>query len=219
MKTYSRLPQALVEGWVVTTETHPPLQQVGFHYHDVDEWLEVAKGDITFFSISGQSWPLAVGDVFQIARGEVHRAEIGAGGVEYRMYLPVAMTGGFAQRLSDDELAMLRTNLEFPLREENTDGHAAGFFAEHLSDALVFCRADATVVDKQTYLSAFVARGRTPSGTVAVLNRTDTGILLSTVVTTGTGGPSPKSFTNVRLFVKEGGSWRCRLWLNYPSTG
>jgi hypothetical protein len=217
MKTYSGLPQALLKDWAATTETHPALQRVGFHYHDVDEWLEVMRGEITFFSISGQAWPLAVGNVFQIPRGEVHRADIGAGGVEYRMYLPLAMTGAVANRLSDDELDMLRTNLEFPIREENTDGRAAEYFAEHLSDALVFCRADASVVDKTTYRSAFTARGRSSSGTLAILNRAENGILLSTVVTTGTGGASPKPFTNVRLFVKEDGAWRCRLWVNFPA--
>jgi hypothetical protein len=216
MKIHTVLPQTLLDGWTSSQETHPAGQTVEFHYHDVEEWLEVRRGEITFFTLSDQALPLRAGAVLHIPRGEVHRAEIGPDGVEYQMYLPVAPATAFANRLAAEELALLRTNLAFPIREENTDGHAAEFFATHLSDQLAFCRADATVVGKDAFRGGFVARNRTSSGTVSVLNRTPNGILLSTVVTMGAGGPAAKSFTNIRLFVNESGAWRCKMWVNHP---
>jgi hypothetical protein len=217
MRAYPSLPLPILEGWTSSTEVHPAMEKVGFHYHDVEEWLEVLRGSITFFTLSGRASPLSVGSVFQIPRGEVHRAEIGAEGVEYRMRLPVAIAEGFANRLSADEVEMLQTNLEFPIREDNKDGKAAEFFAAHLSPALAFCRADATVAGADAFRDGFVDRSRSSWGTVRILNRKPNGILLSLVVTTGTGGASPQHFTNIRLFAKEGGIWKCRMWVNYPS--
>lgn len=216
MKFHTALPHALLHGWTSRQEAHPARQMVGFHYHDVEEWLEVRRGKITFFSVSEQTWPVGAGGVLHIPRGEVHRAAIGVDGVEYQMYLPVAPSTAFANRLAAEELALLRTNLEFPLREENTDGHAAEFFAAHLSDQLAFCRADGTVAGKDAFRGGFVAKNRSASGTVSVLNRTPNGILLSTVVTLGAGGPAAEAFTNIRLFAHESGAWRCRMWVNYP---
>lgn len=204
-----------MEGWVSRNQTLPALQRVDFHYHDAEEWLEVAHGDITFSSLSGQAWPLHAGSVLQIPRGEVHQAEIGAQGVEYRMHLPVEMTGSFINPLTSDEMDLLRTNLAFPIREENIDGRAAEFFAAHLSDQLTFRRADGTLAGKEAFRDGFTARDRASSGTVSVLSRTDNSILLSTVVIVGASGKAPKHFTNIRLFEKESGVWKCRIWVNY----
>ena len=216
MRIYPALPRDLVDGWASSTENHPAGQMVGFHYHDVEEWLEVRRGAITFFSLSGEKKPLGAGSVLHIPRGEVHRAEIGAEGVAYQMYLPVAPSTGFANRLAADEIDLLQTNLAFPLREENTDGCAAPFFAAQLSDQLVFCRSDGTIAGKDAFREGFAAKNRSASGTVSVLNRTPNTIVLSTVVTVGRGGPAAKFFTNIRVFVKESGAWRCRMWVNVP---
>jgi hypothetical protein len=214
---YSARPDAVIEGWPSLGQTHAPLKRVDFHYHDVEEWLEVVRGDITFCSLSGQTWLLHAGSVLHIPRGEVHRADIGAAGVEYRMYSPVEIATGFANTLNADEIDLLRTNLAFPIREENTDGRAAEFFAAHLSDQLAFCRADGTVVGKEAFREGFTARGRSASGTINVLNRSANSLLLSTDVTMTSGGSSRKTFTNVRLFVKEGDAWRCRIWVNFAA--
>jgi len=72
------------------------------------------------------------------------------------------------------------------------------------------------VVGKDAFRGGFAARDRSASGTVCVLNRTANGVLLSTVVTTGTGGPTPLHFTNIRLFARESGLWKCRMWVNFP---
>jgi hypothetical protein len=171
---------------------------------------------MTFYSLSDQAWPLEAGDVFHIPRGEVHRVDIGNRGAEYRMYTQTPPAGVFTSNaLSPDEVELLRRNLEFPLHEENADGRAAEFFAAQLSDALAFGRADASVVGKDAFTGGFIARGRASSGTIRVLNRKDNGLLLSTVVTVGSGSEQ-KAFTNLRLFVREGDAWKCRIWLNYP---
>jgi hypothetical protein len=64
-------------------------------------------------------------------------------------------------------------------------------------------------------MASFVARARRSGGSICVLNRTDAGMLLSTPVTMGTG-TSQQAFMNVRLFAKEDGAWKCRVWVNYP---
>jgi len=217
VQIYSSLPTALLDGWTSREQTHPPLEQVGFHYHHAEEWLQVTQGEITFYSLSRQPWPLAAGSVFRIPRGEVHSAEIGAAGVTYRMYVPIEFGAGFSIPLDAGELKLLATNLEFPLREENADGGAGRFFTEHLSDHLAFCRANGDVVGKKTYLEKFTAMGRSSDGTVCILNRTADAVLLSTGVTVGTGTPGAKSFTNLRLFKQEDGVWKCRVWVNVPA--
>jgi Cupin domain len=218
MRVYPSLPVSILSGWASTNQTHSPRQNVDFHYHDVEEWLEVLRGEITFFTISGQQFRLTIGSVLQIPRGEVHRAEVGADGVEYQMLLPVTVPETFANRLGVDELAMLQTNLEFPIREDNKDGDAAQFFEEHLSEALLFCRANGRVVCKEAFRDGFADQTRSSSGTVQILNRTQSAVLVSTVVTMGAGGAAPKRFTNIRLFAKESGSWKCRMWINFPAS-
>lgn len=215
MKIYAALPTEFLEGWDSRVQTHPALEHVTDHYHDSEEWLEVLRGEMTFYALCGDDWRLHEGDVFHIPRGEVHRVEIGPAGVEYRMYAQVDITSGFSHSLSPDELAMLRMNIEFPSREENTDGHAAEFFDGTLSDSLVFVRADVSVIGKQTFTAGFTARDRASGGSVCVLNRTDNGVLLSTTVMVGKG-TTQKAFINLRAFTKEADAWRCRVWLNYP---
>jgi hypothetical protein len=227
MRTYPSLPRPLIEGWFNRNETLAPARTVGFHYHDVEEWLEGTRGQITFFTLQdgGQGYVLKPGGVLHIPRGEVHRAEAGPDGVDYRMHLPIAVPDGFPHPLSPDEIELLRLNLKFPLREENHDGCAAEFLAPHLSDALVFGRADGAVVGKETYLAKFKAMGRKSSGTVCVLNRKPASasaphdsLLLSTVVTVEAKPPEPSQFTNLRLFLREHGSWKCRMWVNFPGS-
>ena len=71
----------------------PPPETVDFHYHDVEEWLEVLEGTITFFSACEQPYAPAVGEALNIQPGEVHRVELGPEKVKYRMWLPVDMSG------------------------------------------------------------------------------------------------------------------------------
>ncbi len=218
MKTYAALPTALLEGWTARDSTHPPLQQIGFHYHDVEEWLQITSGGMTFYPLSDQPCPAGTGAVLRIPRGEVHKAEIWTSGVTYRMYLPIEDASGFSVQLRDDEIEVLRANLAFPEHEENLHVRAREFFDEQLSEHLAFCRADGSVAGKAAFRGPFVPRGRTSSGTIAVLTRTADTLLISTEVTVATGTPAARTFTNIRLFKKEEDGWRCRVWVNYPAS-
>jgi len=213
MKTYSSMRDQFVHGWDQTTESHLAGFRADFHYHDLDEWLEVVRGDITFFTLSGQAYRVGVGQALQIPRGEVHRVEVGPDVVDYRMWTPVPAGGNFSKELSPQEVALLQKNLEFPVREDAGD---APFFDRILSDRSMFCGVDGVVIDKKGFIGrGFVRRGRSSAGSVRVLNRTTESLLILTVVTvSGAGGP-PQSFMNVRLFVQEDGEPKCRVWVNY----
>jgi hypothetical protein len=225
MKIYQNMTRELVERWFsgtawVLSQEHGDFtgKPVGFHYHDVKEWLQVTKGKVTFVSAGGMKYPLDVGDVLQIPRGEIHDVEISPDGVDYQMWVPVAVPEEkWETKLTDEDMDLIRTNLAIPEHEDDGD---APFFDAMLSDRLTFYGADGTVLDKKGFFGrGFVRRGRSTSGSVRVLNRTPGSLLLSTVVTVaGVGGP-PQSFTNVRLFVQEESGLKCRVWANYPEPG
>jgi Cupin domain len=214
MKLYDAMPWEQVEGWEASLQALPGSATVAFHYHEVEEWLTVTRGDLTFYTLADEPLQVVAHHALQIPRGEVHRAEAGPDGVEYRMFIPVAVSA-FANELTDAELDALRTSLRFPDCEDGRVERGSQFFEDALSDELVFCRADGTIIGKRKFIeSAFVGRGRSSSGTIRVLNRSVNGLLVSTLVTMLDGGP--RSFTNLRFLAAEDGELRCRLWLNYP---
>jgi hypothetical protein len=215
MKIYPRVPEGLVEDWVASTERHDPGEKLRSHYHDVEEWLQVQKGAICFFSAGGRAYRLGVGQALLIPRGEVHRVEIGPDGVEYRMWLPVAVRDGdFANVLDEEDLALIKTNLEAPKAEDRGD---ESFFDDFLSEQVTFRTAPGPVLDKAGFKGrGFQNRNRLPSDSVRVLHKgADSVLLLTAVVVPGDGG-APQSVSNERLFVREGTSLKCRVWLNYP---
>jgi hypothetical protein len=119
MKIYQNMTRELVErwfsgtGWVLSPEhgdfTGNP---VGFHYHDVEEWLQVTNGKVTFVSAGGMKYLLDVGDVLQIPRGEVHDVEIGPDGVDYQMWVRVAVPEEkWETKLTDEDMNLIRMNL------------------------------------------------------------------------------------------------------------
>lgn len=85
MKIHSNIPDVITKKWTSSIERHAEKEQVAFHYHDVEEWLQVVRGQISFFSAGEKEYRLSVAQVLQIPRGELHRVEIGEEGVEYRM--------------------------------------------------------------------------------------------------------------------------------------
>ncbi len=215
MKVYSAVPRELVDLWEESEQTLSSRQVVDFHYHDVEEWLTVVRGEITFFTLADTPFRVEVGQTLHIPRGEVHRVEVGSDGVGYRMFVPVPISS-FAIELTADELDALRHNLEFPQYEDGCAEDGREFFENTLSDQLVFCRASGVCVDKQTFINeAFVDKGRSSAGSVQVLNRAENGLLISTVVDSADAN-GVHSFVNVRFLAVEGGTHRCRLWANYP---
>jgi glyoxylase I family protein len=87
-----------------------------------------------------------------------------------------------------------------------------------LHDDLLFRRADGTIVTKQQYLDAV------PTRTYDVLEvelgqieetETSAVVLVSVRAEGASNGKAFKgTYRNTRLFVREGGSWLCRVWVN-----
>ena len=90
MEKRDAIPNDVATGWRSQEVSHDPDDRRPFHYHDVEEWLQVLRGDIRFFTEGEDEYPLRKDDVLRILPGEVHRAEIGPEGVTYRMWTPVA---------------------------------------------------------------------------------------------------------------------------------
>jgi hypothetical protein len=71
-------------------------QNADFHYHEVEEWLEVTQGAFSFYPagelVSPGTSPITckAGDKLHIPQGEVHRVEIvDPAGVTYTMWTPI----------------------------------------------------------------------------------------------------------------------------------
>jgi len=118
LEFYAKVPRKLVDGWRESVQRLSGRRAIAFHYHDVDEWLTVVRGEITFFTLSDEPFQVEVGRSLHIPRGEVHRVEVGSHGVWYRMFVPIAEPMS-ANELTAVELDALRQNLKFP---ENEDG-------------------------------------------------------------------------------------------------
>ena len=220
IKVHAAVSVGFVDGWHESVEELPGPQAIDFHYHDVEEWLTVVSGEITFFTLADKPIPVDIGRSLHIPRGEVHRVEVGSRGVEYRIFLPITEPL-YANELSEGELETLRHNLKFPEYEDGRAENGRDFFEDILSDRLVFCRANGKIVGKRTFIDgAFgndVVRNqrRSSSGSIQVLSKKKRGLLISTVVEMPEAG-SLNSYMNVRFLAEEGGKLRCRLWVNYP---
>jgi hypothetical protein len=182
VKVYAAVPSELVDGWRKSVRRLSGEQVIDFHYHDVEEWLTIVSGEITFFTLADDPVQVDVGHALHIPHGKVHRAEVGSEGVEYQMLLPTAVPT-FVNELTAGEFDVLKRNLEFPEYEDGRAGNGHDFFESILSDKLVFCRASGECVDKGTFIAeAFVDKRRSSSGSIQVLSKTEKGLLISTVV-------------------------------------
>src|SRR5262245_30031643 len=111
MKSFAKMPHESVEGWPSEDISYPAgSAPVEFHYHNVEEWLEVLEGAITFFTAADEPhYALAAGQALNIDPGEVHRVEIGKEGVKYRMWLPVQLSEStFQHRLDNEEVKLVK---------------------------------------------------------------------------------------------------------------
>lgn len=227
MERFDAMPRKAVEGWPRQDVAHPAGEHVPFHYHDMEELLEVTLGALRFVTPGGREFPVTKGQALRIPPGEVHRVDIGPEGASYHMWTPrEERDGAFPHRVSDELLALLTDNLAVPdvenrwerrnraqLSQEDRDDEA--FLMKLLSGMLIFRTAGGSYLDSGQYLRrpqpdpVFV---KSTSGSIQVLHETSDTVLLSTVVETS----RPASYTNVRLFVKEEGTWKCRVWLNSP---
>lgn len=114
---------------------------------------------------------------------------------------------------ADDELR--RLNVEIGKLEADRDAEALDRL---LHDDLVFRRADGALVRKREYLDAVPTRTYDRMETeVQEIDRADASSVVTVIVdTAGTGprGPFAGRFRNTRVFVQDGGRWRCRIWVN-----
>ena len=118
--------------------------------------------------------------------------------------------------MQDEELKQL--NEQFAEAEKNRN---EDFFRSVLADGMRFRRADGSETNKDDYIQAL----KDPRNTYDTLESSDveaivydgrTALVSLRVVARGqrAGKPFEGSFRNTRLFVKEGGNWRCAVWLN-----
>ncbi len=234
MERYANKPDQLLARWVGedVTENHIDSGGVGFHYHAMEEWLEVLTGELTFFSAGNRtSHRLGKGDVLHLALGEVHRVEVGSEGATYRRWTPVAPGEQFRQELDEELRLLVERNLEVPEQENRWDSRDPSgaapfekradfqFLRAFASDDLVFRNADGAFLTKEQYLARAPAKGvqRDSSGSVQLLHvRRDepASVLLSTVVHVWQENGPRRSYENVRAFVRGPTGWACRLWLN-----
>jgi quercetin dioxygenase-like cupin family protein len=220
MKIYRSMPRELVDGWVTRSVRHAGGEQVAWHYHGVEEWLEVLEGDVCFVSAGGDEYPLSAGEALHIPQGEVHRVRIGPSGVAYQMWLPAEVSEeGFAHTLDAESVALVERNLAVPQTEDSEDRAVfRRFFEDFLSAEFLFRTAPGALLPREEFLGRPAGDVRRESSrSVRILHQGPKSVLLSTLVHTSpkSGGPR-RSFVNLRLFVPERDGWRCRAWLNYP---
>jgi quercetin dioxygenase-like cupin family protein len=105
MELLSSMNHGEVAGWRSREVAHRPCQTVTFYFHEVEEWLEVLEGRVTFYTAGGRPFCIDPGQALRIPQGEVHRVEIGPDGVLYRMWLPADIdAASFTRRLDGEEM-------------------------------------------------------------------------------------------------------------------
>ena len=238
MRKYQSMPDQVVACWV-DEDVHEKSGTVNFHYHNVEEWLEILKGEMTFFSAADRhEFPLGEGQALHIPQGEVHRVEIGPGGVTYRMWTPVKLPKPFRLDLDPDVLQLIERNLKVHDQENQWDRRDPSapreeleqkdeykFLSGFVAEDLIFHTAAGSVLrtrEKYVWRTPSPGLWRSSSGSVRILDLQRDGpsgpvtsMLLSTVVHTRKEADPRNSVVNFRSFIKEPGGWVCRLWLNY----
>jgi catechol 2,3-dioxygenase-like lactoylglutathione lyase family enzyme len=96
--------------------------------------------------------------------------------------------------------------------------HDLDFLREILDDALIFRRADGSLVGKDDYLKAVESRRYDTLVTeVTEIDEKADSCVVTTIVTargTSNGKAFGGTFRNVRTFIGGEGAWRCKVWLN-----
>jgi hypothetical protein len=125
----------------------------------------------------------------------------------------------------EEERELVQLNEQFAAQEQRGED-ARGFFQRHLSDQLVFRRADGSVVGKGGTLgtkgfleslsveSPFASR---LAEDIAVTLR-DGQALVTLVVHTVKKDGTQGRYRNIRLFSKRGDDWVLDFWYNYDLT-
>ena len=114
-----------------------------------------------------------------------------------------------------DILTLLNT--QFGEMEQRRDDEAVQFFHRHLSERLVFHRANGSVVGKSAFLEGLLGpdsfSGRT-SEDVKIQVLGDRAVASLIVVATRRDDGSTHRYRNIRFFTREGGVWCVDSWYN-----
>ena len=114
------------------------------------------------------------------------------------------------------ELTLL--NLQFGEMEQRRDDNAMQFFRRHLSDRLVFRRANGSVLGKAGFLKGLA--GPDPfssrkSEDVKIQMLDERAVASLIVVATDRGDGSTRRYRNIRFFTLQEGIWRVDSWYNF----
>ncbi len=115
-----------------------------------------------------------------------------------------------------DESHLAELNIDIARWEQRRDDDAISKLDGCLSDDLVFRRADRTIVDKATFMSALKSPGpfaARESKNVAVTILRDRAVVSLTVIGTRKDG-GRGVYRNVRVFFRRDGRWRLEFWFN-----
>ena len=114
-----------------------------------------------------------------------------------------------------DDLGQL--NIQFGEMELRRDDVAVQFFHRHLSERLIFRRANGSVVGKAAFLDGLAGpdpfSGR-KSEDVKVQVLGDRAVASLTVVATRRDDGSTHRYRNIRFFTREDGIWSVDSWYN-----
>jgi hypothetical protein len=108
--------------------------------------------------------------------------------------------------------------------EQAGDDQALEFFQAHLSDRLIFRRANGKIVGKsepEGFLSSLKKNpfsSRRPEDT-SVTQLGDRALVTLIVVGTRADDDSVHRYRNIRLFTRAADKWILDLWYNYEVTG
>jgi hypothetical protein len=213
-----------VQNWISRKVAHPKNLKVGFHFHNVEEWLVVLSGSGTFYPLNESEIAIKKDTILHIPQGEIHRVDVGPDGLLYNMWIPKDISpNSFSHPLGNDEVQLLSAHLNLPHYENERDadwnnrvpeGYSEVLLADLMSEGLSFRNAEGELSDKKTYLTRDAGKRREIGGEggLCVLHRCAECIVISSVVDT----PSTTgSFFNLRLLAAENDGWKCTTWMNF----
>jgi hypothetical protein len=214
------------ESWISRKVAHPKNLKVGFHFHNVEEWLKVLSGSGKFYRLDESEIPIGKGDILHIPQGEIHRVDVGQDGLLYQMYIPMEIgSGSFSNPLDQDEIQLLLAHLNLPHYENERDtdrnnrvvgGYSEAILEVLMSDGLSFRNAAGDVTDKTEYLArkAGAQREIGGNGGLRVLHKCAECIVISSIVDVP-GQTGTVSVLNLRFLRKEDDGWKCTTWMNF----
>jgi hypothetical protein len=122
--------------------------------------------------------------------------------------------------------ALVDLNKQFTIEEQQANEEqrkdvARKFFEEHLSDNLVFRRANGQVVGKSEFLKGLANNPfeRRIAEGISVSLQGDRALVTLVIEATRKDDKSNHRYRNIRLFSRASDRWIVEFWYNYEITG